>query len=74
MYICWIFQKIVGCQNNHLSRVKTKEAKWYEKKPKYLSLICWKEFVLKIVTENQELLRNLPNINTGKLFGNIALF
>ena len=72
MYICWIFQKIVGCQNNHLSRVKTKQNGM--KKPKYLSLICWKEFVLKIVTENQELLRNLPNINIGKLFGNIALF
>ena len=72
MYICWIFQNIVGCQNNHLSRVKTKQNGM--KKPKYLSLICWKEFVLKIVTENQELLRNLPNINIGILFGNIALF
>ena len=36
------------------------------KKAKYLSLICWKEFVLKSgKTENQELPGNLLNI--GKL-------
>ena len=38
------------------------------KKPKYLSLICWKEFVLKSgKTENQEpRITSLPHI--GKLF------
>ena len=66
MYICWIFQNIVGCQNNHLSRVKTKQNGM--KKPKYLSLICWKEFVLKSgKTENHE--SRITNIgNVGKLF------
>ena len=38
------------------------------KKAKYLSLICWKKFVLKSgKTENQELPGTLTNI--GKLFG-----
>ena len=59
------FQSNVGCQNNHLPRVKTKQNSM--KNPKYLSLMCWKEFVLKSgKTENQELPGNLPNI--GKLF------
>ena len=42
-------------------RVKTKQNSM--KNAKYLSLIFWKEFVLKNgKTENQELTENLPNI------------
>ena len=46
-FLRWVdfFQNNVGCQNNHLPRVKTKQNGM--KKAKYLSLICWKEFVLK---------------------------
>ena len=59
------FQNNVGCQNNHLPKVKTK--KNGIKKAKYLFLMCLKEFVLKGgKIENQELPGNLPNI--GKLF------
>ena len=65
------FQNNVGIHSNHLPWVKTKQN--FLKKAKYLSLICWKEFVLKSgKNENKELQRNTPNI--GKLYGfNISL-
>ena len=47
------FQNNIGCKNNHLPRVKTKQIGM---KKKYLYLMCW----------NQELPGNLPII--GKLF------
>ena len=51
-------QNNVGCKNNHLPKVKTKQKGM---KKKYLSSICWNEFAMRSgKTENQELPENLP--------------